>query len=167
MENSFKKSFTRFAGRFTLIYVLAYFAVAVVFIVIQDALPASSRVALDFFEPYRLGLTEPVTQVLRGFFIALVLYPFYDLTIKGKHGLPVLFAALWGVALLGSLEPKPGSIEGMIYTQTTFLEHFLVLAAGAVQVLLLSWLFLRWEKGALIKRPETQKGGLDDGKSIG
>lgn len=160
VKDSKIKNFFGFAGRFTLIYILAYFAIAVLFILIQNAIPVTSRLALDFFEPYRLGLTEPATQALRGFFIALVLYPFYNLIVKGEHGLPVLFAALWGVALLGSLEPKPGSIEGMIYTHTTFLEHLLVLAAGAVQVLLLSWLFLRWEKHNLNKRPEITKGGL-------
>ena len=36
----------------------------------------------------------------------------------------------------------------MLYTEITFAEHFLVLTAGAVQVLLFSWLFLRWERWA-------------------
>lgn len=153
MENEANRNFFRFAGRFTLVYILTYFAAAAVFLIIQNALPLTGRAALDFFEPYRLGLTEPVTQTLRGFFIALVLYPFYDLIVRGERGLLVLFAALWGVALLGSLEPKPGSIEGMIYTHTTILEHFLVLVVGAVQVMLLSWVFLRWEKGDSNKGP--------------
>ncbi len=158
MENDANRNFFRFAGRFTLIYILAYFAAAAVFLIIQNALPLSSRVALDFFEPYRLGLTEPVSQILRGFFIALVLYPFYDLIVRGERGFLVLFAALWGVALLGSLEPRPGSIEGMIYTHTTILEHFLVLAVGAVQVMFLSWVFLRWERGGLHKGPAIERG---------
>lgn len=82
---------------------------------------------------------------LRGVVLAFVLYPFYDCIVKGNHGGLILFGALWGLAILGSLEPLPGSIEGLIYTETTLVEHFMVLIAGAVQVMLFSWLFLRWE----------------------
>ncbi len=135
-----------FAGRFALTYLIFYMAVGVVFLNLQGALPAESRVALDFFEPYRVGIDNLLAQFLLGIFLALILYPFYDLLIKGERGLLILFAALWGVALLGNLEPKPGSIEGMIYTHTTFFEHFLVMVAGAVQYFCFALVFLRWEQ---------------------
>ncbi len=135
-----------FVGRFTVLHVIAYTIIALFFLNIQHALPATGRVALDFFEPYSLSLNETLAQVIIGAVMALVLYPFYDIFVKGQRGWLILFAALWGVALLCSLEPKPGTIEGMIYTQTSFGEHLLVLVAGAVQVLLFAWLFLRWEK---------------------
>ncbi len=141
-----KNTIWEFVGRFTLLHVIAYTIIALIFLNIQHALPAAGRVALDFFEPYSLSLNETLAQVIIGAVMALVLYPFYDMIVKGQRGWLILFAALWGVALLGSLEPKPGTIEGMIYTQTSFGEHLLVLAAGAVQVLLFVWLFLRWEK---------------------
>jgi hypothetical protein len=149
MNSVKEKNFLAYAGRFTLLYILLYFAVGVIFVLIQNALPAESRVALDFFKPYNLGLAEPVTQALRGFFLALVLYPFYDLFVKGKRGFAIMVCALWGVALLGNLEPKPGSIEGMIYTHTALIEHILVLAAGLIQVMLLSSLFLSWERKSI------------------
>jgi len=140
------KDFGGFAGRFALVYLVFYMAVGVVFTRLQGALPAESRVALDFFEPYHFVIENLLAQFLLGVFLALVLYPFYDLLVRGERGLLILFAALWGVALLGNLEPKPGSIEGMIYTHTTFFEHFLVMAAGAVQYLCFSLVFLRWER---------------------
>ena len=140
------KNLGGFTGRFALAYIVFYIAVGIIFLNLQDALPAESRTALDFFEPYNLGFDNLVAQFLLGVFLALVLYPFYELLVKGERGLLILFAALWGVALLGNLEPKPGSIEGMIYTQTTLLEHFLVIAAGAVQFLCFALVFLRWEQ---------------------
>ncbi len=74
------------------------------------------------------------SQILRGGSMALVLYPFYQMIGEHKRSMLILFFALWGIALLGSLEPMPGSIEGMIYTKTTFIEHFMVLTANAIQV---------------------------------
>ncbi len=142
-----EKSFWPYAARFTLLYMLLYFAVGWLFLLMQNTtLPAESRVALDFFKPYNVTITEPVTQMLRGFFIALVLYPFYDLIVKGNRGFAILVCALWGIALLGNLEPKPGSIEGMIYTHTTLIEHILVLIAGLIQAIFISALFLNWER---------------------
>jgi len=154
INQSTYKDFGGFAGRFALTYLIFYAAVGVVFLNLQGALPAESRVALDFFEPYRLGIDNLVAQFLLGGFLALVLYPFYDLLVRGERGLLILFAALWGVALLGNLEPKPGSIEGMIYTHTTIFEHFLVTAAGALQYFCFALVFLRWE------RRQGQKGSI-------
>jgi hypothetical protein len=141
-----------YLGRFTITHVITYSVIAIAFLALQNALPASQRVALDFFAPY-----PPFTfliicnQILRAGIMALVLYPFYDIIVEKDRGWLILFAALWGLVLVGSLEPKPGTIEGMIYTETTLFEHLLVLAAGAMQTLLFSWLFLRWETAQGVK----------------
>jgi len=140
------KSVGGFTGRFALAYLLFYVAVGILFLNLQNALPEASRTALEFFETYNLGVDNLAAQFLLGAFLALVLYPFYDLLVKGERGLLILFFALWGVSLLGNLEPKPGSIEGMIYTQTTFLEHFLVILAGGIQFICFSLVFRRWEQ---------------------
>mgnify|MGYP001075937142 CR=1 FL=1 len=147
--------------RFALVYAAAYIAASMLFINLQSLLPESSRVALDFFEPYRFELATHIAQLLLGALLALVLYPFYDLIVKGKNGFKIILCALWGVALLGNLEPKPGSIEGMIYTTTTFSEHLLVLLIGALQVAFFAWVFLRWEKAASSKSSAVlaSKGG--------
>jgi len=144
------KNIWGFVGRFALVYFAVYLVMALIFVNLQAALPASARIALDFYEPYRLGLPDLLMQLILGGLLALVLYPFYDLLLKGKNGVLILFAALWGIALLGNLEPKPGSLEGMIYTTTTFFEHFLVLAVGAAQFMLFSFIILRWENMSAI-----------------
>lgn len=152
--------FRGYLGRFTLIYVITYAIVAVLFLIIQGLLPASERVALDFFKPYRsLDFIVIIAQIIRGCIMALVLYPFYDITVRNKRGWFILFGALWGLAMLGSLEPLPGSIEGMIYTETTFLEHFMVMTAGAIQVLLFTWLFLTWENWNPRRKRFSKSGG--------
>ena len=133
-------------GRFTLSYVVIYTSIAIVFLNIQNALPASGRVGLDFFQPYSVSITGTLELVIIAAIIALVLHTFYDTLVREKRGWLVIFAALWGVVLLGSLHPKPGTIEGMLYTEITFSEHSMVIVAGAVQVILFTWLFLNWEK---------------------
>jgi hypothetical protein len=67
-----------------------------------------------------------------------VLDPFYDTIIRSGRGLLVLFGALWGIALVGSVTPMPGSIEEAIYTETTMLAHAIVLVTSAVEVLVFS-----------------------------
>ena len=146
MQKSVNKGLWRYVGRFSLIHIITYSVIAIMFLHVQEMLPTVNRVALEFYKPYRsLGFLVLFAEGLRGAVLALVLYPFYDRIVKGNHGGLVLFGALWGLAILGSLEPLPGSIEGLIYTETTLVEHFMVLIAGAIQVMLFSWLFLRWE----------------------
>lgn len=146
MTATASKNLWSYLGKFTLTYVITISLMAFIFVGIQGLISPAGRVALDFFEPYKLGLGETLIVALRGIVIALVLYPFYNLIVKGKHGMWLLFAAIWGLVLFASMEPKPGTIEGMIYTETSLLEHLAVLFAGAVQVLAFAWLFLKWEK---------------------
>ena len=149
MNNPAGKRIGSFTGKFIILYLAAYVVVALLFLALQSRLPEEARIALDFFEPYQLEWTAIAAQVLIGAVIALVLYPFYDIIIENKRGLFVLFFTLWGITLVGSLEPKPGTIEGMLYTETSFFEHILVLAAGAIQFALFSRLLLFWERRSI------------------
>ncbi len=165
MVNDYK--FLPYLGRFVLIYLATVTVAAVIFIFVQGLLPVAQRVALDFFAPYDLGWGELVVQALRGMVIALVLWPFYPLIVRGKNGLLLLFAAIWGLVLFASMEPKPGSIEGMIYTHTTVLEHFLVMIFGALQTSVFAWLFLKWERQSLaaVNQDQPEMLILDSEKS--
>ncbi|MBW6463106.1 MAG: hypothetical protein SCJ94_08715 [Bacillota bacterium] len=142
------KNIWSYLGKFTLTHVVTISLMAVIFNGIQGLIPPDGRIALDFFEPYKLGLSGAVIEALRGIVIALVLFPFYNLIVRSRHGKWLLFAAIWGLVLFASMEPKPGTIEGMIYTETTLMEHLIVLFAVAVQVSVFSWLFLKWERGS-------------------
>jgi hypothetical protein len=146
LERTIRKNFWSYSMRFLLIHLVTWAVIASLFLLFKEKLPESRRVALDFFRPYRLGWPAVAPETIRGIILALVLFPFYDLFVKSNRGHLVLFSALWGLAILGSIEPLPGSFEGMIYTKTTFGEHLLVLVATAVQVFLFCTFFLRWEK---------------------
>ncbi len=136
-----------YLGRFTLLHLLTYILTGSVFLLFQDTLPETGRIALDLYEPFRpLGLIVVIGQILRGLAFALVFFPFYNVLFENTRGRLILFGAMWGVALFGSVEPQPGSIEGIIYTTISFAEHLYVLLAVAVQMLLFVWLFFKWEK---------------------
>jgi hypothetical protein len=47
---------------------------------------------------------------------------------------------MWAIGLFCSVEPQPGSIEGIIYTVITFAEHTSVLITVGIQMLLFMWL---------------------------
>ncbi len=149
MPKTMNNKLLGWSGRFLLVHLVTWAVIANLFLLLQDTLPEFSRIALDFFRPYRFGWRAILSEAIRGIVMAVVLYPFYDLIIKESRGGLILFGALWGLAVFGSIEPMPGSFEGIVYTKTTFAEHLMVLAAAAVQVLLFSTLFLRWEKRGL------------------
>lgn len=132
--------------RFSLIHVVTYFFIAYPFLMLQSALPEAHQLSLDLYEPFRaLSLQSFFGQLLRGLAFALIFYPFYQRVFREKGGGVVLFLSLWGLALIASVEPQPGSIEGLIYTVTSFTSHALVIIAVGVQMLLLVWLVKKAE----------------------
>ena len=137
-----------FVGRFALLFGAMYALSAVLFRGVVSLLPDDAGVAVRFFEPYSLSLGPVLGAFVIGAVIAAVLLPFSREIVQRNKGGLILFAALWGVVLLGSLEPKPGSIEGMLYTVTSAWEHLLVVSFGAVQYAVFVWLLLRWERSA-------------------
>lgn len=137
-----------YLGRFAIVFVLSYAVVAVLFLGVQNQLSEDYRIALELYEPFRpAALSTLIPLVVRALILALILYPFYGVIMQNRFGGLILFGALWGAALFGSVEPMPGSLEGMIYTSISFTEHALVLVAIALQMLLFVWLFLKWEVG--------------------
>jgi hypothetical protein len=93
--------FWPYLGRFTLVHVATYAAVASVFLAVQRALPVVDRVTLDYFVPYRpIGALTLAGQVGRGVILALVLYPFVRLVLRAARGRLILFGALWGTAIV-------------------------------------------------------------------
>ena len=113
-----------YLGIFMLLFLVTYFVIGLPFLALQSALPESGRIALYFYEPFRpFDLMAVAGQVFRAIAFALVFYPFYNILFESTRGWLILFGALWGVALFGSVEPQPGSIEGIIYTTISFTEH--------------------------------------------
>ena len=136
-----------FVGRFSLTHVFAYVLVGTGFVALLSGMPRPDLIAIQFFEPYRpLDASVIGWQAVRGVVMGLIFFPFYDAIIARKRGDFVLFNVVLGFSIIGSVQPMPGSIEGVLYTVTTPLEHSLVLGASAIHVGLLTGVFVRWER---------------------
>ncbi len=145
MQNQRKKEMVRFLVGFSALYVLSYFLIGTFFLHGVSMLPEKQRAALDFFQVYSpAAATVIVSQLIRGLVIAAVCYSLRETLRSHPKATQILVGLLWGVHVFGSVEPVPGSFEGMIYTVTTPLEHFLVVAASLVQMTLLAWAFNKW-----------------------
>ncbi len=160
MKKSKKPHLLVYLGRFTTVHVVCYAITAILFLNFQSLLPETKRIALDFYEPYRLFDFYAIAgQILRGIAFALIFYPFYGLIFRNKTGKIILFASMWALALFGSVEPQPGSIEGIIYTTTPFSEHLFVLVGAGFQMLLFVWLIFKWESH--VSETENLKADYD------
>lgn len=148
-----------YIGRFTIVHVIVYTVVAALFLAAQNTLPEPTQFAFETFLPYYpIGIISILGQILRSIILALVLYPFYDTIVRSDRGMLVLFGALWGISILGSVAPMPGSIEGVIYTEIPLLAHVIVLTVAAVEVLVFSRLFLLWERQSSVERSYGEEG---------
>ena len=157
------KKLLSYLGRFSLVHLIVNSLFAFIFLNVQRSLPEANRLALELFSPYQaFSLSIVITQVIRGLACALVLFPFYETITNGRRGIFILFGSMWGLAFFASVDPAPGTIEGMIYTQTTFIEHALVIITIAVQMLIFSWLFIKWETHPAFGFKEREKGFIVD-----
>lgn len=84
----------RYVSRFAVVHFVTITAVGSAFLLIQDALPATERVTLEAFAPYRpIGALDSSGQLLRGVILALILSPFSDTIVRGRRGWLVPLAA--------------------------------------------------------------------------
>ncbi|PKP44898.1 MAG: hypothetical protein CVT95_10235 [Bacteroidetes bacterium HGW-Bacteroidetes-12] len=120
--------------------------VAPIFLSFQSLLPEHNRVALDLYQPFRgLSFLNILGQFLRGVVFAFIFYPFYSLIFERRGGKLLLFTSMFGLGLFGSVEPQPGSIEGIVYTITSFTEHASILIAVAIQMLIFVLIMFKFE----------------------
>lgn len=95
--------------------------------------------ALEFYQVYpALEGRAIMAELTQGLLLAAVIYPLWQYLKEKKHGKLMLLGVLWGVQLIGSVEPVPGSFEGLIYTRTTLWEHFLIIATGLLRIAILA-----------------------------
>ena len=142
------KRFVYYFIRFTLVHVITYIFIGVTFMNLQNY--ASAFITMEGFSNYRsldstIVRMAPLFQILRGGFFAIILYPFYNTIIKSSYAWLKLFFLIWGFSLIGSVAPIPGSIEGLIYTKTSLIEHLMGIPEVTVQIFIFSWFFVKWE----------------------
>ncbi|MFW6238794.1 MAG: hypothetical protein ACOC5A_06130 [Halanaerobiales bacterium] len=145
------KRYRGYLIRFTLLHVLTYTVIGIIFFQLQDYESAFEVQAQ--FKLYR-PLNHPLVrgsmliQILRGGILATLIYPFYDIFMKQRQGWLLLFTILFGLTVLGSMAMIPDFIAGINETSIfqVVLEQVIGLPEITVQILLFSWLFMKWEK---------------------
>ena len=154
MSNEIKRDFWGYLGRFSLVHVVTYLVAGLIFMNLMGYREqfSSSEVYSNFRSlDSAIVRAAPLIQILRGAFLALVLFPFSNVIINSKRGWLKLFGVLWGLTLIGAVAATPGSIEGLIYTKTAIIDHLLGLPEVTFQMLIFSWLFFVWERRARTK----------------
>ena len=86
----------------------------------------------------------PALQVFRGLVLAAVLYPFRHILLDEPKGWLKLFALLVGLSVLSPSGPAPGSLEGLLYTKLTLMQHLRGLPEVILQNLLFAWALVAW-----------------------
>lgn len=161
MKTNAKPNLWIFVSRFALVHTIIYIAIASGFFLYQNSLPESYREALDLYQPFRTISFLTITgQLLRGLAFGFVFYPFYNTIFNRKGGRLLLFLSMWAIGLFCSVEPQPGSMEGIIYTVITFAEHTSIIIAVGIQMLLFVWLIF-WVENRL-----TENNSLEIGEPL-
>ena len=129
---------------------------------IQHAMAPVDRDPLAFFAVYAVPDARMLAaQLARGALLALILAPFRHVIAAHRRPQAMLFGVYFGLVVLGSVEPLPGSLEGWFYTETTLLGHALTAAAAALQALAVTWILGRvlTKVGPRAARPKADATG--------
>ena len=90
----------------------------------------------------------PSLQVIRGLILALALYPFRHVVLREPKGWLKLWGLLVGLCVLSAAGPAPSSVEGLIYTQLSWVQHFRGLPEVILQNLGLAVLLVGWYRSS-------------------
>jgi hypothetical protein len=85
-------------------------------------------------------------NIFRGILFGIVLWPFRSVLLETKYGWLYLFGLFFGLAILGTSGPAPGSFEGIIYTNFPVIDQILGLRETVFQTLLFSLIVYFWYK---------------------
>ena len=88
----------------------------------------------------------PALQVFRGLVLAAVLYPFRRVLLDEPKGWLKLFALVVGLSVLSPSGPAPGSLEGLLYTKLTLMQHLRGLPEVLLQNLMFAWALVAWSR---------------------
>ena len=144
-----KKSIVGYFMRYITVHVLIYILVGIIFMNLmgyEEAFKPNEQ-----FSNFR-KLDSPIVraviplQMIRGFLVALILYPFRSIIMKSRWGWLMLFGILFGGTTVINLSASPGTIEGFIYTTTSLKDHLIGMPEVIIQSLGISCVFWLWER---------------------
>lgn len=143
------KKMIKFFWRISSCHMVSYFIIGILALIFLNYKERYATGSLALFmrptdSPWvALG---PSLQIVRAFIFSVVLWPFKNVFIEKDKGWLKLWGLFIGLAILGTSGPTPGSIEGIIYTKISIIEHLLSLPEIVVQTLLFSSGVYYWYK---------------------
>ena len=140
-------TFGRFLGRVTATHVTTYFVAGLLAYTLLDYRTFfQSDVLACLMRPTssRWVAAGPALQIVRAPIFALALYPFRPVFLRDRHGWLQLWGLLVGLAVVSTVGPAPGSIEGMIYTRISVPRQLYGLPEDFLQTLAFSVLLTAW-----------------------
>ncbi len=140
-------SFRTFTWRVIALHMVTYFIAGVLAYTLLDYRDLFSNTDLRFLmRPLESPWVAagPGLQFIRGLLFALVLYPFATIFLKGTRGALLLWGLFLGLCILGTAGAPPASLEGVIYTRLTPLQHLRGLPETSLQTLAFSLGLVAW-----------------------
>lgn len=141
--------FGRFLARVTACHVVTYFVCGVIAYFAFDYAGASASADVScYLRPIGSKWIPwgPSLNVVRGFIFALALFPFRNVFLQERFGWLKLWGLLFGLCILSTAGPAPGSVEGLIYTQMPWTVQLLNLRETVAQTLAFSYLLVAWHR---------------------
>jgi hypothetical protein len=143
------KKFLNYLKRFALVHVITYLTCGMIFMNLMNyQRELLTNQNFSHFRPMNSPIVQAAIlfQFIRGGLFALILYPFREKIISSKLGWLMLFGVIWGLTCIGAVNATPGSIEGLIYTETGIKSHLIGMPEIITQALSFSFLFWWWER---------------------
>lgn len=115
-----KLKFSTFLWRVTSSHVVSYFIMGLIASIVLDYREAFENPPMSYFmrsvdSPWVAA--GPMLNILRGLIFSVALWFFKDCFLYKKLGWLKLWVLIFGLCVLSTTGPSPGSVEGMIYTK--------------------------------------------------
>jgi hypothetical protein len=139
--------FGSFFGRVTACHIVTYTVAGILAYTLLDYATAFESETLScFMKPTssKWVALGPALQVFRGLVFAIALYPFRRVFLEEDRGWLKLWGLVFGLGILSTYGPSPGSIEGIIYTKIPPLDQIWGLREVVGQSLVFSFLLVAW-----------------------
>lgn len=133
-----QNSFFVFSLRVVFAHTIAYFVAGILalhFLNYKEFYATDTMSLLMLPVDTPIVILGPALQVIRGFILALVLYPFRSV-IFNKNGFLKLSLVVFGLSLISTIGPTPSSFDGVIYTVLPFKYHLLGLPEAIIYIAL-------------------------------
>jgi hypothetical protein len=144
-----KQKFIQFSWRVTALHMIAYFIAGILsllFFGYRELFSTGSLATLMRPTNSTLVAAGPSLQVILGFFLSVVLFPFRSVFLTQKKGWVYLFMLIIGLTIFAPQLPGPGSFEGLIYTTLPWQAHVVGLPEMFIYAILFSTGIFFWYK---------------------